>query len=304
MENRFHAIMFHYLHKNNNNNIMVGSISQTELEKIIIFLGEKLISADIWYDKFLSKTLTNEICFTFDDCLKCHYDIALPILEKYNIKAFFFIHTCVFDMKDKLNIYSYFRNCYYDEINIFYKEFYNKLKTKFNYKHLDYLDNARNYLNKFSFYTNEDRLFRYIRDNIISIEEYDIIMNKLILDKNIDIIDLYKKINMDENDISILHKKGHIIGLHSHSHLINMDKLNYDIQKKEYEKNYKILQKLGIKCDVVAYPCGRYNNFTIQVLEKLKISLGFISKINDKKYTDFSISRIDSTNLIKYINIL
>ena len=36
---------------------------------------------------------SNDICITFDDTLLSQYEVALPILEKYKIRAFFFINT-------------------------------------------------------------------------------------------------------------------------------------------------------------------------------------------------------------------
>ena len=29
-----------------------------------------------------------DVCITFDDNLKCQYEIALPVLDKYSLKAF------------------------------------------------------------------------------------------------------------------------------------------------------------------------------------------------------------------------
>ena len=66
----------------------------------------------------------NEICLTFDDGLKSQYDVALPILNDFNIKAFFFISTSVYTSNPNLlEVYRYFRTNYYENVNLFYKDF-------------------------------------------------------------------------------------------------------------------------------------------------------------------------------------
>ncbi|MEO0223568.1 MAG: polysaccharide deacetylase family protein [candidate division WOR-3 bacterium] len=41
------------------------------------------------------------VLLTFDDGLKSQYENALEILEKYNIKAIFFIPTKIIELKSK-----------------------------------------------------------------------------------------------------------------------------------------------------------------------------------------------------------
>ena len=61
-----------------------------------------------------------KVCITFDDGLLSQYDIALPVLEKYQIKAFFFPHTSIFtNSVDYLETYRYFRTNYFNNINNF-----------------------------------------------------------------------------------------------------------------------------------------------------------------------------------------
>ena len=37
----------------------------------------------------------SDICLSFDDALRCQYDLALPVLKEYKIKAFFFIYSAL-----------------------------------------------------------------------------------------------------------------------------------------------------------------------------------------------------------------
>ena len=71
-----------------------GSISKDDFYKLIKFVGRKnILDANIFFEKFKKNKLKeNEVCFTFDDGIKCQIDIALPILEELNIKVLFYLH--------------------------------------------------------------------------------------------------------------------------------------------------------------------------------------------------------------------
>ena len=45
------------------------------------------------------KLKRTDTCITFDDGLRSQFKYALPILNKYNIKAFWFIYTSIFEKK-------------------------------------------------------------------------------------------------------------------------------------------------------------------------------------------------------------
>ena len=91
--------MFHHFHDKNHVKGQ-GSISNLEFKSIIDFYCNNfnLLSAEIFLDKFiLGKLNKDDICITFDDNLKCQYDIALPVLNDLKIKAFWFIYSSPLD---------------------------------------------------------------------------------------------------------------------------------------------------------------------------------------------------------------
>ena len=112
-----HGIIFHHFHDNKLHPKSQGSLSKIELVKLIKFVGRKnILNADEYYDKFKNNLLKkNHICLTFDDGIKSQFDIAIPVLDEYKIKAFFFIFTSTFTKKkDLLELYRYFRNNYFN----------------------------------------------------------------------------------------------------------------------------------------------------------------------------------------------
>ena len=96
--NFFHGIMFHHFHDKKSHSKSQGSISEDDLQRLIKFIGRKnILNAEIFYEKLKSGSLKkNEVCFTFDDGIKCQIDVALPVLEDQKIKAFFFAYSFPF----------------------------------------------------------------------------------------------------------------------------------------------------------------------------------------------------------------
>lgn len=294
--NNAHSIVFHNLH-NQNSIKLNGSISENRFKKIIMYLKKNynLIDADIYLKKAINNKLKkNDVCLSFDDGLKSQIEIALPILQKYNLKAFFFIFSESLENKvSSLELYKFFRSTKFNKINDFYREFslmsekyckLNSVKKQFN---------INNYLIEYKFYTKSDRFFRYLRDKILTGKEYNLIMNQMMTDRKFKSNLIAKKLYLSVKDLKVLHRDKHIIGLHSHSHPTNMEDGDYDYQYKEYQKNKNIIEKyLNTQIKVMAHPCGKYNEQTIKVLKKLKIKVGFGININNNKNL-LKLSRLD-----------
>ena len=91
--NFFHGIMFHHFHNNKNHIKSQGSISAKQFEKLINIIGiHNFLTPHEFLKKLHKKELKrNHLCLTFDDSLKCQFDIAYPVMKKLNLKGFFFL---------------------------------------------------------------------------------------------------------------------------------------------------------------------------------------------------------------------
>jgi len=287
--------MFHHFHDKNHIKSQ-GSISSRKFEDILINLKKKynLISANIFFEKLIKNTIKdNDVCLTFDDGLKCQYEIAFPIMKRHNLTAFFFIYSQIFKKIPKLEIYRDFRFRCYKNLREFYKSFFE----------IFFQNNKKiprkkiiNHLKKYKFYSFNDRKFRLIRDEYLTSNKFNSIMNKMMKQKNYDLRRIGKKLIMNRKDIKSLVNHGNIIGLHSHSHDIhNINNNNLKKLYLEYNSNKMYLDKIfKIKTNSVSYPFGRYNSYTLKVMKKLDIKCGFISNFNSKKIKNkLLISRID-----------
>jgi peptidoglycan/xylan/chitin deacetylase (PgdA/CDA1 family) len=93
-----HSVMFHHFH-NETHLPAQGSLSSDDFKDMLAWLGKKysLLNADEYAKKFSSGPLNeSDICLSFDDALKCQYDIAIPILQEFGLNAFFFVYSSAF----------------------------------------------------------------------------------------------------------------------------------------------------------------------------------------------------------------
>ena len=310
--NFYHGIMFHHFHDAKKHYMGQGSIDKNKFNFIIKYLGRKnILNPDEFIYKWKQNELkNNHLCLTFDDGLKCQFDIAFPLLERFKIQAFFFPNTInLTNRKNYLELFRAFRHTSYDTIDQFYYDFFKAL----NIKNLDLVFKKKNQLIKhwkikFPFYSISDIRFRILREFLINEKKYEETMFKLIKNKKFEYKKKINQIYMTHRELKTLSDANHNIGLHSHSHPTLMRKLPLNNQIKEYTKNKKILESiLKKKVNSMSHPCGSYSSSTLKILKKLELDIGFRStvivdmnmkKINNSK---FEIAREDHSNILNTI---
>src|SRR5262245_41086900 len=121
-----HGIMFHHFHDGQHPRGQ-GSISAEQLDQLIRIVGRhRILPAREWLLRARAATLgDDDLCLTFDDTLRCQYDVALPVLSQHGITAFFFIYTSVLDGElERLEIYRRFRTVCFPSVDDFYDAFF------------------------------------------------------------------------------------------------------------------------------------------------------------------------------------
>ena len=106
-----HGVMFHHFCEHRHTDSL-GAITAERLEKIILsYSPGRILPALEWYERALvGKLEESDVCITFDDSLRSQVEIALPILRKHDITAFWFIYSSIFE--DKGNVFELFRQFY------------------------------------------------------------------------------------------------------------------------------------------------------------------------------------------------
>ena len=277
-----------------------GAMTADDLKKFIEAIGpDNILNPVEWIAARETETLgENQVCLTFDDALRSQIDIAAPVLDDFGIRAFFFVYSSILEGKiEEFEVYRYFKNLYYDHVHDFYPDFYDAVEQVMQRTDIEALiksEAASSWLSQYSFYTLEDRQFRFIRDKILSKQEYDGAMTAVIAQKGASVERLARGIWMNDDDVRNLIRDGHVIGLHSHTHPTNMDRLERATQQDEYDRNLAHLTDLlGHKPDTMAHPSGSYTQETLEILRERGIRIGFRSDEDVGGGTLLELPRLD-----------
>lgn len=300
--------MFHHFHGDGHIETQ-GSINDIELDQLIRWLKihYNLLDAEDWLSECISGSLKErDICLTFDDGLKCQYDIALPVLDAHSIKAFWFVYTApVFGVPCNLELYRHFRHSCFEQIDDFYEAFDThyqssgfdeQIKTKLH----DF--DSKMYLAHAVFYTDGDRKFRFIRDQILGPKNYRLLMDSMMSQYDFDVEKECSNLWIKEQGLKNIHSRGHTIGLHTHTHPTRLHHLSAKQQHDEYSKNMSCLKSIiETEIPAMSHPCNSYNDDTLRILTDLGIQVGFCSNMETARDGKLTRPREYHTNLMKRI---
>jgi len=303
-----HGIMFHHFH-GNAHPVGQGSISSQDLASLLEFVGlYRILPAEEWLERAASNCLSpDDVCLTFDDNLMCQFDIALPVLRQFGLTAFWFAYTSVVQGKiEPLEVYRQFRTTQFDSMEAFYEAFFLAIKdspeTFAVHQALGSFRPER-YLPACPFYSDGDRRFRFVRDEVLGPSRYAAIMDRMIASANLTNEQLARGLWMGVKQLRILHDEGHVIGLHSHTHPTKLNYLSPEDQREEYERNRACLTQLFDRPPMaMSHPCNSYNAATLRILKDLGIRIGFranMEPLRDYVDRDLEHPRQDHANLMK-----
>ena len=128
--------MFHHFHDNNNHISQQGSISADQYASIILRLKSddySIISPSEYIYRTTMNTLGDrDLVLTFDDALSCQSAIAIPVLNSFNIHAFFFVYSSAFFKNQNLNfeVLRDFRHRCFLNIDDFYDSFFVEIDSR------------------------------------------------------------------------------------------------------------------------------------------------------------------------------
>jgi peptidoglycan/xylan/chitin deacetylase (PgdA/CDA1 family) len=299
--------MFHHFHSHSYPRAQ-GAISSQQFEDMLVFLQKRktILAASDWMEKALrGKLKSGEICLTFDDNLRCQHDLALPVLRQCGITAFWFINTSALNGGPaRLEVYRYFRTACFNNIEEFYSSFFAAAggsaygATISNA--LSSFDPTR-YLPEYPFYTDNDRKFRFVRNDVLGVNCYNALMDFMIETSRFDVKEVTKRLCMDGDCLRTLSTEGHVLGLHSHTHPTYLSSLSEECQRTEFELNCQHLRAIiKEKPKTMAHPCNSYNTTTLAVLRKMGIRLGFrANMVEHSNQFNLEYPREDHANVLR-----
>lgn len=278
------ALMFHHFHGESHPNVL-GAISAEEFRDIIRHVGrEQILPAQVWLYRAINNELSeSDLCLTLDDALLCQFDVAYPIMRELDLTAFWFVYSSVFEGNiEPLEVYRYFANTAFDDVASFYREFLLLVEEKFadEYRAAIQRFDPDTYLAGFPFYSQQDRVFRFVRDELLGDERYGSVMRELMRSRDFDASAVKDVLWMRDEHLKALHENGHVIGLHSYSHPTRLNRLPYDRQREEYLRNFRHIKAvLGIAPVAMSHPCNSYDQRTLEILTGLGVKVGFRSNM-------------------------
>jgi peptidoglycan/xylan/chitin deacetylase (PgdA/CDA1 family) len=304
-----HGLMLHHFHDARHPRGQ-GAIDAACFRKLLDGIGrDRFLPAAEFRRRALSGELAEgDLCITFDDALRCQYDVALPVLREFGLTAFWFVYSGVFEgHREPLEVFRYFRTVAFPDVDDFYAAFRTAVQSS---AHAALVEReSRNvdfaaYLSEVGIYTTPDRWFRYLRDRILGPARFNEIMWQMIADAGyMDSIPA-SLLWMDDACLRELSQEGHIIGLHSYSHPTLLSMLPPDQQRDEYERNAAHLTKVtGLRPDTVSHPCNSYGPETLSILESLGVRLGFRANMAKRDYSILELPRIDHALLVRELEL-
>lgn len=259
-----------------------GSIAEADLALLIEVIGpRRILPAERWLaDAIADRLRPGDVCLTFDDNLRCQHDVALPVLRRFGLTAFWFVATATFtDVPPTLEIHRAFRERCFASLGGFYAAFDEALARS------AFAEEARcrlascdvnKYLAEFPFYSHEDRRFRFVRDEVLGPRRFDELMSGMMRDAGADKAALACELWMTPESVCRLRSEGHVIGLHTHTHPTRVGRLVPADQLREYRDNYMMLMELlGTPPLAMAHPCNSYDAATLAILRRLGVRVGF-----------------------------
>lgn len=285
------AVEFHYFHDDTTHPRCQGSLSAADLERMLDHLQARytLLNAADFLETALAGTgRPDQICLTFDDGVRSQLDVAVPVLEARGLTGMFFCYSSHFCQDiSMLEVYHDFRFRCYETVEQFYADFFACLKNDpavYNERIARGMEafSYDEYLPHCPWHSYTDKLFRYTRDCLLTPQQYRLLMAQLMLRRGYDWKKRSADLWIDAQALRALEKKGHLIGLHSHTHPTNITALSREAQWLEYAENQRQLsQILNHPVTVAAYPCGKYHEGTLADMARLKVNLAFTAEMTD-----------------------
>jgi peptidoglycan/xylan/chitin deacetylase (PgdA/CDA1 family) len=244
----------------------------------VVLLEELVLNKSHCYRK-------NFATIIFDDGYKDIIEFALPILNKYKVKASFYVVTdCI---EHNLRTWTYildyrFRNTNKTDIGLNYEFLPLSLKV----------DQLATTAERVYFVKQLKPVLKRLAH-----EQRSLVLKRV--EEKLNDTEL-PELMMNWQDLSVLKKEGHYIGSHTvtHSMLATMGNES-DIRRELVDSAKKIEEKLGHFPLTISYPVGSYNEVTMRLSKETGYQLGLaVNQIPycPGKHGNFEIPRIELYN--------
>ena len=285
-----------------------GALTSAEFEAVLLDAGvENILSPDEWLERLEAGALESDhVCVTFDDGLRSQIEHALPVLQRFDLRAFWFVYSSVFEgrpVKGELYAQAVGRLGGADAVMRALKvsapgDLLSLLETR------ECAEYAAGMAEVAPFYTRADVEYRYLR-NRTDRGTFEAAMDAILAERGVDLQQLAAQTWMREDDLAMLAGSGHHVGLHSYDHPYAMGELPRGEQQRQYELNRAHITRVtGREPDSMSHPLNSYNGDTLSVLRELGIRAGFRANTaapagGSVNCSALELAREDASNLVQ-----
>jgi len=309
------VLMYHFIKGNESGTFSkLKGISVDQFHEQLKFLLKKyrIIShRDILRAVEIGKFPDNSFYLTFDDGTKDHINKVLPVLKEYGLTASFFpVPQPLIEKKvpviEKQRFLQYIGFDHYTNfLEIFCRiaaeEVPKKIRNSIIYSKKN-IKEYSNYLCHHHFYSDEERFYRKIRNELINPDVFKQIIDQMFDNFYPDETDFINEFYMSFEDLKLLKSEGMTIGAHTYSHCI-LSQLNNKDAKNEILSSINLLEeKLSTSITSFAYPNGIRTSFSEVVLSGKKVKYAFEveNQFVNAKFHPLRIPRIDCASFNQY----
>jgi peptidoglycan/xylan/chitin deacetylase (PgdA/CDA1 family) len=276
-----HGLLFHRLHDAGSRPDGQGSLTGHDLRRVLDAVGvEHILSPKEWTRRVREGSLRAEDrCLTFDDGLASQHRVALPVLDAVGLKAFWFVHSSVFEGRPDRNeiaqVLAARHLCSFAE---FIEEFLRRCPPPVRAALDDpaFPTFAAALQATAGFYSERDLAYRYLRNCVLDAAGFARIVEEMLLSRGLSAEGLAAGLWMDNRDLAALASDGHWIGLHSYDHPFELARLAPAEQRSQYERNAAHITRVtGCRPRSMSHPLNSYDESTLRILADLGVECGF-----------------------------
>ncbi len=271
--------------------------SLSELSKSFEFISlAQLLEAVKKEEKF-----SNDICLiSFDDGLRCQYEQALPILEKLQIPAAFFVLGCPYLDQKAATVHK----LHWLRAHISDEKIYIEIeKYVESFKNVPSLNEVDDNLSRSSYRydTQQTAKLKYYLNYCLPTELFTKLVDFLFKKNGFEEGDFIKNFYMNREMLKDLADR-EFIGSHTLHH-VPLSKLKHKDLVRELEESKKFLDSLGsISVQVVSYPLGNSEAVSREVAvaaHKAGYQVGYTMEraVNKSLEDSLLLSRIDALDI-------
>lgn len=245
----------------------------------VVLLEDLVLNAQVFAENKRYATIV------FDDGYKDNIEYALPVLEKYNVKASFYIVTDCIDknIPTWTHILDYiFQQTNKNQIGLSFDFLPERLRVNKLTNEKDRIEYARKLKPALKKITHSERaaVIKHVQDAFDDVE--------------------LPRLMMNWNDVKQVKETGHYVGSHTLTHcMLGTMVAEEEIKKELIGSGKKIEEHLGYFPATISYPVGSYNSTTIKLSKETGYKMGLAVKqevYNRAQHNAFEIPRIELYN--------